>query len=98
PHWLVEVGAVLARVSPATAAEDVVMLRALDFPVTDDPVVLRRACELAVELKQHLFDTLYHAVALETPDAVLITADERYCRAARSISGVVKLGDWSTLP
>jgi predicted nucleic acid-binding protein len=72
------------------------MLRALDFPVTDDPVVLRRACEMAIELKQHLFDTLYHAVALETPDAVLITADESYCRAARATTGVVKLGEWST--
>ncbi|MEX2123213.1 MAG: hypothetical protein WD795_04935 [Woeseia sp.] len=29
PHWLAEVGAVLARTSPETAAEDVVMLSAL---------------------------------------------------------------------
>jgi predicted nucleic acid-binding protein len=95
PHWLVEVGAVLARVSPATAADDVVMLRALEFRVTDDPAMLRRACEMAVALKQHLFDTLYHAVALETPGAVLITADDRYFRAARTISGIVNLSTWA---
>ena len=30
-----------------------------------------------MELKQHLFDTFYHALALETPDAILVTADDR---------------------
>jgi hypothetical protein len=34
-----------------------------------------------MELKQHLFDTYYHAVALEAEDATLITVDERYLRA-----------------
>jgi predicted nucleic acid-binding protein len=52
-------------------------------------------CEMAIQLRQHLFDTLYHAVALETADAVLITADERYFRAARSIGGIARLKDWS---
>lgn len=94
PHWLVEVGAVLARESPATAAGDIVMLSALDIPVTDDPVILRRACEMAIDLKQHLFDTLYHAVALETADAVLITADERYFRAAQSHGRILTLTNW----
>ena len=32
------------------------------------------AAELAVELEQHLFDTFYHAIALENSDAVLVTA------------------------
>jgi len=95
PHWLIEVGAVLARESPASAAEDVVMLRALEFPVTDDPIVLRRACELAIDLKQHMFDTLYHAVALESEDAVLVTADERYLRTAQSMGRIMNLKDWS---
>ena len=34
--------------------------------------------DLANGLNHHLFDTLYHAVALCEPDANLITADERY--------------------
>ncbi|MEX2496428.1 MAG: type II toxin-antitoxin system VapC family toxin [Woeseia sp.] len=95
PHWLVEVGAVLARASPDTALDDVALLSALELPAADDPRALRRACEMAIDLKQHLFDTLYHAVALEAPDAVLITADERYFRAARSIGRITKLRDWS---
>jgi hypothetical protein len=34
-----------------------------------------------MDLKQHLFDTLYHAVAVETDDALFITADDRSARA-----------------
>jgi predicted nucleic acid-binding protein len=94
PHWLVEVGAVLARASPDTAPQDLLMLSAMEIPEADDPRLLGRACEMAIDLKQHLFDTLYHAVALEAPDAVLITADERYFRAARSIGGIARLKDW----
>ena len=56
---------------------------------------LARACGMAIDLKQHLFDTLYHAVALEAHDAVLITADERYFRATRSAGGIARLKDWS---
>ncbi len=93
-HWLLEVGAVLARESPGTATDDLTMLAALEFPATADPLVLRRGVELAIELKQHLFDTYYHAVALETPDAVLVTADERYLRAGRGKGRILDLMDW----
>ncbi|HEY6926500.1 MAG TPA: hypothetical protein VI653_23655 [Steroidobacteraceae bacterium] len=37
PHWLAEIGAVLARETPDTAADDVTMLSALELPSTDDP-------------------------------------------------------------
>ena len=93
-HWLAEVGAVLARESPETAADDVTMLNALELAATDDPLVLKRGVELAIELKQHLFDTYYHAVALETADAMLITADERYLRAAGAKGRIMSLMDW----
>ena len=93
-HWLAEVGAVLARESPSTAADDVTMLDALELPAADDPLVLRRGVELAIELKQHLFDTYYHAVALETPDTTLITADERYLRVGRAKGRIVHLMEW----
>ncbi len=94
PHWMVEVGAVLARESPATAANDLALLAALQFSVTDDPPVLERGVELAIELKQHLFDTLYHAIALETDDALLVTADDRYWRVARRKGRIMPLRDW----
>ena len=93
-HWLVEVGAVLARESPSTAADDVAMLTALELPVTDEPQILRRGVELGIELKQHLFDTFYHAVALENQDGVLVTADQRYLRAAREKGHLIDLMDW----
>jgi predicted nucleic acid-binding protein len=93
-HWLAEVGAVLARESPNTAADDVTMLDARELPAADDPLVLRRGVELAIELKQHLFDTYYHAVALETPDTTLITADERYLRVGRAKGRIVHLMEW----
>jgi predicted nucleic acid-binding protein len=54
----------------------------MELPVLDTPEVYLTACELAGALGQHVFDTLYHAVALETPSATLVTADERYYRKA----------------
>jgi len=82
PHWLAEVAAVLARLSPQTLADDVADLYAMELPVLDTPGMYMTACELARNLGQHVFDTLYHAVALEMPSAMLITADERYYRKA----------------
>lgn len=93
-HWISEVAAVLSRISPDTAAEDAAMLCALELPLTEEPAVLPRACELAIELKQHVFDAYYHAVALESPGAVLVTADERYLRAARAKGQIIHLRDW----
>jgi len=93
-HWVVEVGAVLARESPGTAVDDVGMLTALELPTTHDLSVLQRGVQLAMELKQHLFDTYYHGVALETSDCVLVTADERYLRAARAKGRIVSLTEW----
>jgi predicted nucleic acid-binding protein len=94
-HWLLEVGAVLARINPDSAEEDLAMLQALEFAVDDDPLILRRACQLAIELQQHLFDTLYHAIALQTPGAILVTADDRYLRAGGKLGSIVSLADWN---
>jgi predicted nucleic acid-binding protein len=94
-HWILEVGAVLARVSPETAADDVTLLAALELPTIDDPLIARRGTELAIELKQHLFDTFYHAVALENADTVLVTADERYLRVAQGKGRIMHVKDWA---
>jgi predicted nucleic acid-binding protein len=88
PHWLAEVAAVLARVSPEAAEDGVAGLYALELPVLDSPSVYLTACELARSLGQHVFDTLYHAVALETDDATLMTADERYFRRAATLGSI----------
>jgi predicted nucleic acid-binding protein len=93
-HWLAEVAAIAARLTPQTAIHDVEMLAALQFPATDDPNVLRRATSLAIETDRHLFDTLYHAVALEYEDAVLVTADDRYYSKAERYGAIAALRDW----
>lgn len=94
PHWLAEVAAVMARLSPATLATDIADLYALDFDVADSLAVYKRATQLAVDLGQHVFDTLYHAVALESPGCILVTADLRYLRQAESFGRIVNLARW----
>jgi len=91
PHWLTEVAAVLTRLSPQTVDDDVADLYAIELPVLDTPGVYLTACELARTLGQHVFDTLYHAVALETPGAMLVTADERYYRKAVARGSILLL-------
>ncbi len=93
-HWLLEVGAVLARLSPQSAEEDLLVLQALQLQIDDGPEVLLRACRLAIDLDQHLFDTLYHAVALETAETTLITADERYFAVGAPLGRITRLADW----
>jgi predicted nucleic acid-binding protein len=59
--------------------------------------VYLKACDLSNSLKQHLFDTLYHAVALTEPDTIFVTADDRYYRKAASAGKIVRLKEF-TLP
>lgn len=92
-HWEAEIAAVLARISPATAIKKMVALRALAFTRVNDTTVYATACDLAIRLNHHLFDTLYHAVALHTPEATLVTADRRYFDKAQSIGQIARLGD-----
>ena len=94
PHWLAEVAAVTARLEPRGAPETVSVLYALELPVVDEVEVYRKACELAASLNQHVFDTLYHAVALTQQDAMLITADERYYQKAHKVGRIVRLRDF----
>jgi predicted nucleic acid-binding protein len=93
-HWLAEVAAVVARLTPETAIQDVEMLSAMQFPTSDEPNVIRRATYLALDTSHHLFDTLYHAVALEHDDAVLVTADERYRLKAERFGMIAALHNW----
>lgn len=52
---------------------------------------------MAAQLDHHLFDTLYHAPALESGAAVLVSADDRYVRKNGPLGNVVSLGK-SVLP
>ncbi len=95
-HWLAEVAAVLSRLTPETASEDVELLGALQWPAIDDSGVMRRATQLAIKTGAHVFNTLYHAVALELPDAILITADARYLEKSKLAGRIQALADWTT--
>lgn len=94
PHWLAEVAAVLARLDPNQAEKAIDLLDAMDFPVVGEATVYKRAASLASSLNQHLFDTLYHAAALEH-GATLISADRRYFKAAKHLGQIVYLADWT---
>jgi predicted nucleic acid-binding protein len=67
----------------------------MQFPTGDQPNVIRRATALAIETEHHLFDTLYHAVALEHEDATFITADDRYLEKSGRYGRIVALRDWT---
>jgi predicted nucleic acid-binding protein len=96
-HFVAEVAAVLAREAPARAARSMSHLLRIDMDVVADAATLLRAVDLAICNRQHLFDALYHAVALGHEDAIYVTADERYWRAAHPSGRVVKLADFATL-
>lgn len=88
PHWLAEVAAVVTRLSPATARRKIMALYDMECEVIETPEVYLTACELSIEFEHHVFDTLYHAVALHLGRATLVTADERYYQKARSRGGI----------
>lgn len=94
PHWLAEAAAVIARLDPGRARQAVSLLYALDLPVMTDVEVYQKACDLSASLAQHVFDTLYHAVALHESGAMLVTADERYYRKAHRIGQIAMLKDF----
>ncbi|MBK1630307.1 hypothetical protein CKO31_06005 [Thiohalocapsa halophila] len=96
-HWLLETTAVVVRLRPDILERATGLLDALELPVCDEHAVLLRAARLAADLDHHLFDTLYHAVALER-EATLITADERYVRKANARGGLACLGDFVLQP
>lgn len=85
--------ALLAREAPASAPAQLLDLTQIDFAVVGEEPVYLRAIALAAVLDHHLFDTLYHAVALEHADALLVTADNRYFRKARHLGRIVRLPD-----
>ena len=94
PHFVAEVAAVLARAKPDAAQRDLQRLLVLPMRVVGEPGHCASAMALASQLGLHVFDTLYHALALDTAGAVFVTADERYERSARGEGRVVRLRDF----
>lgn len=95
PHFLAEVAAVVSRLKPDSAQQYIDDLAALDITWAAPTVAYSRAIELACQLDHHLFDTLYHAVALSVPGAVLVTADRRYFVKAEHLGQIAWLPDFT---
>lgn len=93
PHWLAEVAAVISRLRPGVANQAIDLLDALEIAVEADAEIFKRASRIARQFDHHLFDTLYHALALER-NAVLVTADDRYLRKAATLGAIVSLSRW----
>lgn len=82
-HWQAETIAVLTRLRPEMANKAIVFLDALEFPVVDTIDVYQKASLLSQTLDHHLFDTLYHAVAI-IANTTLITDDRKYYNKAKA--------------
>lgn len=82
PHWWAEVIAVIARRNPQFSARAIASLAQVPTELVTSDAIYLRAAELSHRLNHHLFDTLYHAVALKR-GATLVTADVRYFAKAR---------------
>lgn len=93
-HFVAEVSAVLARLKPTDAPDDLIDFLDINYRTLSSPEAYVTALDLALRYQHHLFDTLYHAVALHTPGAVLVTADERYYNKARSEGQISLLADF----
>lgn len=93
PRFLPEMGPVLAREKPASAIPGSRDLMAVKLEPVEEPAVFETACELAIRIGQHLFDTLHHAVAPHPPGTTLVTAAKRYHRKARDAGRIAPLGD-----
>ena len=94
-HFIAEVAAVLARANPDAAEADLLDLLNVECSTIETPETYATALELSIRYRHHLFDTLYHAVALHVPGASLITADRRYYDKASGEGRIVLLADWS---
>lgn len=92
-HWLAEVIAVIARARPEIAEQAIDYLTAMELKTQQDADILKTAANLSQQYSHHLFDTLYHALAIDL-DAVFVTADESYYRKAKSQGHIRLLKDW----
>jgi len=93
-HFVAEVSAVLVRLKPVQAHDDLINFLDLSYRTQTSPEIYATAMVLALRYQHHLFDTLYHAVALHTPGAVLVTADQRYYNKARLEGQISLLADF----
>ena len=91
--WRAHVAAMLLRKRGVDARKTVEGLLAVDAKDQNGPDVLRLATELATRFHADMFDTLYHAVAIDS-GIELITANADYLNRLGHVGHVRLLGDW----
>jgi predicted nucleic acid-binding protein len=93
-HWLAETLAVVVKLEPEIAGETIDVLNAMELPVRETIEIYQVAAKLADKYNHHLFDTLYHAVALNY-NGTLITADAKYYRKVKQEGSIIYLENFS---
>lgn len=93
-NWLLETFGIIVQLNPAAAAPAMKLLQGLELPVVDDLLIQQTAAELATRYDQHFFDTIYHAVALET-DATLITLNTDYFETMQQVGHITMLSNFA---
>jgi predicted nucleic acid-binding protein len=94
PHWLAEVVGVMARDHAIPIQRVMAHLSALDLRVEQAPEQYTLAVEIARRTGTHVFDSLYHAVALSARDRTLVTADRKYFALARGMGQIALLSEF----
>lgn len=93
-HFLAEATSVVSRLKPNQAQQYIDDLAQLNITWTRPTAAYAKAIGLAQQLDHHLFDTLYHGVAVSVPSAVLVTADYRYFDKAQHLGQIRRLADF----
>jgi predicted nucleic acid-binding protein len=93
-HWLPEVISVVCRrVNPSQTTAILSSLMAMQFAVNEEIEIYTTAAHLSEKYNHHLFDTLYHAVALKSVSTMFITSDVKYFNKTKSEGSIMLLSD-----
>lgn len=93
PIWRAEIVAKMSRISPIRIDALIKRLTTIEARTDNSEECLRKAADLSIQLDHDLFDTLYHAVALNH-SIDLITANVRYYRKACGLGNIILLRNW----
>jgi predicted nucleic acid-binding protein len=93
-HWIIEIAQAVVLKTPERAKTVMADFQTLPFGLIHSWDILSEAMELSARLKHHLFDAIYHAIALEH-NAVFITADDRYFAKAFPLGNIKMLTTFS---
>jgi predicted nucleic acid-binding protein len=93
-HWQLEINSVVARLQPLLLEPTIKLLGDLAPTTVNSADSIRLAARISIQTSTHMFDSLYHAIALQS-GATLVTADERYYGKAQSLGAILLLPDLS---